>query len=61
MAKRTPDRLKIIAGTARPDWMNPDAPAAPSGHPEPPAWFSERATEVFQGILVLLDDMGLAS
>ncbi|MFC3613565.1 P27 family phage terminase small subunit [Lutimaribacter marinistellae] len=59
--KRTPDRLKVVAGTDRPCRMNPDAPAAPVAAPEAPAWLSERATEIFDGITLMLVEMQIAS
>ena len=61
MAKRTPDHLKVIAGTARPDRMNPDAPAANLGTAEPPEWLSERAAEIFAQLSATLLGMGIAS
>ncbi len=61
MAKKTPDHLKIIAGTARPDRMNPDAPASNPGIASPPAWLSERAAEVFSRLSAILHGMGIAS
>ena len=61
MAKRTPDHLKVIAGTARPDRMNSDAPAANLGTAEPPEWLSERATEIFSQLSATLHGMGIAS
>lgn len=61
MAKRTPDHLKVIRGTARPDRMNPDAPATNLGTAEPPAWLSERATEIFAQLSATLHGMGIAS
>lgn len=61
MAKRTPDHLKIIKGTARPDRMNANAPASNIGTPEPPAWLSERASELFMQHVVILQGMGIAS
>ncbi len=61
MAKRTPDHLKIIAGTARPDRMNPDAPAHNFGVAEAPAWLSERASDLFAQLSATLHGMGIAS
>lgn len=61
MAKRTPDHLKIIAGTARPDRMNPDAPPANIGTAEPPEWLSKRAAEIFAQLSATLLGMGIAS
>lgn len=61
MAKRTPDHLKIIKGTARPDRMNTNAPASNIGTPEPPVWLSERASELFMQHVVILQGMGIAS
>lgn len=59
--KRTPDHLKVVRGTARPDRMNPDAPAANLGTAEPPEWLSERATEIFAQLSATLHSMGIAS
>jgi len=61
MAKRKPDALKVIAGTARPDRMNPDAPAVNLGAATPPAWLSERATEIFARLSATLVGMGISS
>lgn len=61
MAKKTPDHLKIISGTARPDRMNPDAPASNPGMAEPPAWLSERGSEIFSQLSATLLGMGIAS
>lgn len=61
MAKRTPDHLKIIAGTARPDRMNPDAPAANIGTASAPEWLSARASELFAQLSATLLGMGIAS
>jgi len=58
---RKPDHLKVVAGTARPHRMNPDAPAANTGMPVAPPWLSERASQIFAGIAVTLDGMGIAS
>lgn len=59
--KRKPDHLKVVAGTAQPCRMNPDAPAAHEGMPTAPAWLSERAAQIFAGIAEILDGMGIAS
>jgi P27 family predicted phage terminase small subunit len=59
--KPTPDHLKIIKGTARPDRMNPDAPAPNNGIAEAPAWLSDRASELFAQLSATLDGMGIAS
>lgn len=59
--KKTPDRLKVVAGTARPDRMNPDAPAPNLGIASPPEWLSERAAEVFARLSATLHGMGIAS
>lgn len=61
MAKRTPDHMKIIAGTARPDRMNPDAPPANSGLATAPDWLSARAAELFGQLSATLHGMGIAS
>ena len=59
--KRTPDALKIVAGTARPDRMNPDAPQAASGVSDPPEWLSEGAAERFNQLSAIALDLGIAS
>jgi len=59
--KPTPDKLKLIKGTARPDRMNPDAPAHNAGVASAPAWLSERAEELFVQISATLLGMGIAS
>ncbi|PWJ75276.1 P27 family predicted phage terminase small subunit [Pseudaminobacter salicylatoxidans] len=59
--KRTPDHLKIVAGTAQPCRMNPDAPASVTGTMEAPAWLSARASELFDQLAVIIADMGIAS
>lgn len=59
--KLTPDRLKIIAGTAQKCRMNPDAPAANLGIAAVPAWLSDRAAELFAQLSVTLLGMGIAS
>lgn len=59
--KRTPDHLKVVAGTARPDRMNPDAPAGNPGLSEPPAWLSEAAAAHFRRVDAILQGMGIAS
>lgn len=61
MAKRTPDQMKIISGTARPDRMNPDAPPANSGLATAPDWLSNRAAELFGQLSATLHGMGIAS
>lgn len=61
MSKRKPDELKIIEGTFRRDRSNPDAPTVPAGIPEAPAWLSERATELFAQLCVVLDSLNIAS
>lgn len=59
--KRIPDHLKVVAGTAQPCRMNPDAPTPDADLPVPPEWLSERAAEIFRGLVVTLDGMGIAS
>lgn len=58
---RKPDHLKVVAGTARPDRMNPAAPALNQGMPTAPPWLSDRASEIFAGIAEIIDGMGIAS
>lgn len=59
--KRIPDHLKVVAGTAQPCRMNPDAPMAASDLPVPPTWLSARAAEIFLGLVGVIDEMGIAS
>jgi P27 family predicted phage terminase small subunit len=59
--KKTPDKLKVVAGTDRPDRMNPDAPIASPGVAVAPDWLSERAAELFGQLSATLDGMGIAS
>ena len=59
--KRIPDHLKIVAGTAQPCRMNPDAPLAASDLPVPPEWLSAWAAEIFAGLVSIIGDMGIAS
>lgn len=59
--KRTPDSLKLIKGTARPDRMNPDAPAPNKGITHPPEWLADRAAELFMQLSAILNGMGVAS
>jgi len=61
MAKRKPDALKVVSGTARPDRMNADAPPANVGVAVAPEWLSERAEEIFFKLSATLLGMGIAS
>ena len=58
---RKPDHLKLVAGTAQPSRMNPNAPTPSKALPEPPEHLSERAQEWFRKTLATLDGMGIAS
>ena len=59
--KRIPDHLKIIAGTAQPCRMNPEAPIASADLPTAPTWLSERAAGIFAELVGILEQMGIAS
>lgn len=59
--KRTPDHLKVVAGTDRPDRMNPDAPVPSEAVPEAPEWLSKRASEIFEQLVSITGGMGIAS
>ena len=61
MAKRIPDHLKVLSGTARADRMNPNARPTNCGLAEPPKWLNEPAVEIFQSLGVILLGMGVAS
>src|SRR5437899_840169 len=41
--------------------MNPDAPVSPTALPIAPRWLTKRGVEIFDNIVALLDEMGLAS
>ncbi|TAM96305.1 MAG: phage terminase small subunit P27 family [Rhizobiaceae bacterium] len=59
--KRTPDHLKIIAGTDRPDRANPDAPKPAAALPEAPEWLSARGAEIFEQLVSIISPMGIGS
>lgn len=59
--KQTPDNLKVVQGTFRPDRANPDAPSVPLGFPDAPHWLSERAAELFANLCAVLDGMAICS
>lgn len=59
--KRKPDHLKVIAGTDQACRMNPEAPVAPTTLPIAPEWLTKRAAELFDGLVAILDEMGIAS
>lgn len=61
MAKKKPDHLKIMSGTAQPCRMNPDAPAANPGIALAPDWLSARSADIFSQLSGILDGMGIAS
>ena len=58
---RKPTHLKLVAGTYRPDRSNPGEPAPIVDLPATPAWLSERAAAIFREVVLILDEMGLAS
>lgn len=41
--------------------MNPYAPISPAALPIAPGWLTKRGAEIFDNIVALLDEMGLAS
>lgn len=59
--KRKPDHLKLVSGTAQPCRMNPDAPKGSADLPSAPDWLSARAAEIFDGLVVIIGQMGIAS
>lgn len=59
--KRTPDHLKVVAGTDRPDRMNPDAPKPAASIPEAPDWLSARGAEIFDQLVAIIGAMGIGS
>lgn len=58
--KRTPDHLKVVTGTFRPD-RKPQAPHMPLQHglPDAPAWLSARASQIFEEVGAIILDMNL--
>lgn len=59
--KKTPDHLKMVAGTAQKCRMNPDAPAPNPGVSVAPDWLSQRAAEIFSQLTATLVGMGISS
>lgn len=59
--KRTPDHLKLIAGTAQPSRMNPSAPVPSTEMPEAPEWLSQRGSEIFEQLVGIIGPMGIGS
>ena len=59
--KRTPDLLKVIAGTDQKCRMNEDAPAPNRGVVVAPELLSARAADLFSQLSGILDGMGIAS
>lgn len=59
--KRTPDHLKVVAGTDRPDRMNPDAPKPSADLPDAPEWLSPRGAVIFKQLVAILGPMGVGS
>lgn len=59
--KRKPDHLKVVSGTDRPDRTNDAAPIAPARLPIAPGWITVRGAEIFDQLVALLDEMGIAS
>lgn len=59
--KKTPDHLKVVAGTDRPDRMNPDAPVPDEALPDAPEWLSTRGAELFDQLVNVITPMGIGS
>lgn len=59
--KRKPDHLKVVSGTDQRCRMHPDAPTAPTGLPVAPEMLTKRGAEIFDGLVAILDEMGIAS
>lgn len=59
--KKTPDHLKVVAGTDRPDRMNPDAPMPLADLPVAPEWLSERGAQIFDDLVSIISTMGIGS
>ena len=54
---RTPTRLKVLRGTARPDRTNPSEPKPKRDRPRCPAWLSPTAKTVWRKLAGVLDRM----
>jgi len=59
--KKTPDYLKMVAGTDRPDRMNPDAPKPLPDLPVAPEWLSDRGAQIFDDLVAIITKMGVGS
>ena len=59
--KNRPDHLKVVAGTARPDRMNANAPVPADDLPDAPEWLSVRAAEIFRDLVGIIGPMGVGS
>ncbi|MES2030856.1 MAG: phage terminase small subunit P27 family [Pseudomonadota bacterium] len=51
----------MVAGTAQPCRTNDAAPVAPERLPVAPGWLTVRGAEIFDQLVALLDEMGIAS
>ncbi len=61
MTQTKPTALKKAEGTFRKDRGSPNEPVPSMEKPIAPAWLNRRAKEVFEDLVVLLDEMQLAS
>jgi P27 family predicted phage terminase small subunit len=59
--KRTPDHIKEVKGTSRPDRANPDAPQPAFDLPMPPMWLNRKGVEYFGVLRTRLEMVGLAT
>ena len=59
--KRTPEHIKEVKGTTRPDRANPDAPQPAFDSPMPPMWLNRKGVEYFGVLRTRLEPMGLSS
>lgn len=59
--KRIPDKLKVVAGTDRPDRANPDAPIASEGVMVAPEMLSEKGADYFYQVAAIMTSRNLAS
>lgn len=57
--KPTPTRLKVLAGTDRPDRINPNEPEPERGIPKIPAHVKGRSRDAWKELAPLLDRMGV--
>ena len=59
MPARKPTRMKVLAGTLRPDRTNPREPQPPVAEPAPPAWLDRAALALWNELAPQLVELGV--